>query len=166
MRPTDTHKKHNATSRPLAEQHDYHVSAWWSSARTGLAKADSSPTAIHFTAPLEFGGMEGRWTPEELLLAAVAGCYTTTLRTLATKARVELTDLQVEASASVCRSRAGYRIDAIELRPRVKIASAPDRERALALIQKAEGMCLVSRSLGVPVTFTPQLDDASAASSR
>ena len=164
MRPTDI-PGNGAPTQPLTEHH-YHVSAWWSSARTGLAKADSSPTAIHFAAPLEFGGMEGRWTPEELLLAAVAGCYTTTLRALAGKAGVQLTDLQVDANASVCRSRAGYRIDAIELRPTVKIASAQDRERALHLIQEAENLCLVSRCLAVPVTFTPQLNDGPAASVR
>src|SRR6266849_4842186 len=55
----------------------YRVVAWWSSGRTGLAKSNSAPNAIHFTAPPEFGGLEGRWTPEDLLLSAVASCYTT-----------------------------------------------------------------------------------------
>jgi len=64
----------------MNEEHAYRVAAWWTSGRTGLAKSDSAPNAIHFTAPTEFGGLEGRWTPEELLLAAVAGCYTTTVR--------------------------------------------------------------------------------------
>jgi len=149
-----------------ADRYQYHVSAWWSSGRTGLAKADSSPTAIHFAAPLEFGGMEGRWTPEELLLAAVAGCYTTTLRALAAKARLELTDLQVEVSASVVRSQTGYGIEAIELRPSVKIVSGEDRDRALDLMHKAEKLCLVSRALGVPLAFVPQLEHSVVENSR
>ena len=56
----------------MSEEHAYRVAAWWTSGRTGLAKSDSAPNAIHFTAPTEFGGLEGRWTPEELLLAAIA----------------------------------------------------------------------------------------------
>ena len=85
----------------MSEEHAYRVSAWWTSGRTGLAKSDSAPNAIHFTAPTEFGGLEGRWTPEELLLAAVAGCYTTTLRAIAGSAQFDFTDLQVEASGTV-----------------------------------------------------------------
>jgi len=110
--------------------------------------------------------MEGRWTPEELLLAAVASCFTTTLGTIAGKARVELTDLQVEASASVRRSPAGYAIDAIELRPSVRIASSADGERVLELMRRAESLCLVARSLGVPVRCVPQLDQPVAWNSR
>jgi peroxiredoxin-like protein len=149
-----------------ADQFHYHVSAWWSSGRAGLAKADSSHATIHFAAPVEFGGMEGRWTPEELLLAAVASCYTTTLGVLAAKARIELTDLQVEASVSVTRSETGYAIEAIELRPGAKIASAEDGERILELLHKAEKLCLVARALRTPVKFIPQLDHSVAESSR
>src|ERR1700674_49884 len=85
----------------MSEEHAYRVAAWWTSGRTGLAKSDSAPNAIHFTAPTEFGGLGGRWTPEELLLAAVAGCYTTTLRAIAGSARFDFTDLQVEACGTV-----------------------------------------------------------------
>ncbi len=80
--------------------HSYRVSAWWTSGRTGIAKSDSAPNAIHFTAPKEFGGLEGRWTPEELLLAAIAGCFTTTVRTIAGSAQFEFTDLEVEVSGT------------------------------------------------------------------
>jgi organic hydroperoxide reductase OsmC/OhrA len=61
----------------------YRVAAWWTSGRSGLAKSDSAPNAVHFTGPKEFGGLEGRWTPEELLLASLAGCFITTLQTIA-----------------------------------------------------------------------------------
>ena len=81
----------------MSEEHAYRVAAWWTSGRTGLAKSDSAPNAIHFTAPTEFGGLEGRWTPEELLLAAVAGCYTTTLRAIAGTAHVLSVHASVEA---------------------------------------------------------------------
>jgi len=51
--------------------HAYRVSAWWTSGRTDIAKSDSAPNAIHFTAPKEFGGLEGRWTPEASGVAVV-----------------------------------------------------------------------------------------------
>ena len=89
----------------MSEEHAYRVAAWWTSGRTGLAKSDSAPNAIHFTAPMEFGGLEGRWTPEELLLAAIAGCYTTTVRALSGGAQFDFTDLPVRGERDGAQGR-------------------------------------------------------------
>ena len=134
----------------------YRVTAWWTSGRSGLAKSDSAPNAIHFTAPKEFGGLEGRWTPEELLLAALAGCFTTTLRTIAGSAQ---SDLQVEASGTVRKAAEfGYGFSEIVIRPNLKIASSKERERALDLLEKTERLCLVSRAIRTPLKFEPQIE--------
>jgi peroxiredoxin-like protein len=146
------------------EEHACRVAAWWTSGRTGLAKCDSAPNAIHFAAPAEFGGLEGRWTPEELLLAAVAGCYTTTLRAIASTAQFTFTDLQVQASGTVRKSESGYNFTQIVVRPNLKIASAGERERALDLLRRAENLCLVSRAIGTTLKFEPQLEIVEPAS--
>jgi peroxiredoxin-like protein len=142
----------------MNEEHAYRVAAWWTSGRTGLAKSDSAPNAIHFTAPTEFGGLEGRWTPEELLLAAIAGCYTTTLRAIAGTAQFNFTDLQVEASGTVRKAESGWTFAQIVVRPNLKITSAAERERALDLLKRAEKLCLVSRAIGTTLKFEPQLE--------
>jgi organic hydroperoxide reductase OsmC/OhrA len=136
----------------------YRVAAWWTSGGTGLAKSDSAPNAIHFTVPTDFGGLEGRWTPEELLLAAIAGCFTTTVRTIAGSAQFEFTDLEVEARGTICKAESGYGFTEIVVRPSLKIASLEEREHALELLKKAERLCLVSRALDVPLKFEPQLE--------
>ena len=142
----------------MTDEHAYRVAAWWTSGRAGLAKSDSAPNAIHFTAPAKFGGLEGRWTPEELLLAAIAGCYTTTVRAIAGGAQFDFTDLQVEASGTVRKAESGYSYTQIVVRPNLKIRSAAERDRALELLKRAEKLCLVSRALGTTVKFEPQLE--------
>lgn len=144
----------------MTEEHAYRVAAWWTSGRTGLAKSDSAPNAIHFTAPAEFGGLEGRWTPEELLLAAIAGCYTTTVRAIAGGSEFDFTDLQVEASGTVRKAESGYNFTQIIVRPNLKINSVEERDRALELLKRAEKLCLVSRALGTTLQFEPQLEIA------
>ena len=148
------------TSTAIAEEHAYKVLAWWTSGRTGLAKADSAPNAIHFTAPMEFGGLEGRWTPEELLLAALAGCYTTTMRTIAGAANLHFTDLQVETTGTIRRTQSGYAFTEIVIRPNLKISTWEEREQALELLKSAERLCLVSRAVGAPMRFEPHLEVA------
>jgi len=88
--------------------HRFRVVAWWASGRTGIAQSSSGPNAIHFASPPAFGGLEGRWTPEDLLLGAIASCYTTTFRTLADYSKFEYTDLQVEAEGVIRKAETGY----------------------------------------------------------
>ena len=122
--------------------HKYHTLAWWTSGRTGLAKSDSAPNAIHFSAPPQFGGVEGRWTPEDLLLAALASCFTTTFRAIAGYSKFEYTDLQVEVEGTVSKAESGYSFSEIVLRPTVTIHEEEKRERALKLLQKTQGSVL------------------------
>jgi len=135
----------------------YRVVAWWSSGRTGLAKSNSAPNAIHFTAPPEFGGLEGRWTPEDLLLSAVASCYTTTFHTLANYSKLEYADLEVEVEGMILKTDSGYSFSEIAIRPSLTISSDEEQTRALRLLQKAKTMCLVSRALSVEQKFEPRV---------
>jgi len=145
--------------------HQYRVTAWWTSGCTGLAKSDSAPNAIHFTAPAQFGGFQGRWTPEELLLAAVAACFTTTLRSIASIAEFEYTDLEVEASATLSKLESGYNFSEIVIRPTLCMRDEAERALALDLLKKAHRLCLVSRAFAIPMRFEPQLEVAAALAS-
>jgi peroxiredoxin-like protein len=135
----------------------YRVVAWWSSGRTGLAKSNSAPTAIHFTAPPEFGGLEGRWTPEDLLLSAVASCYTTTFRALAEYSKFEYADLEIEVEGTIRKTDCGYAFNEIVIRPNLTISRAGEQTHALHLLQKAKSVCLVSRALSVEQKFEPRV---------
>ena len=138
--------------------HKYRTLAWWSSGQTGLAKSDSTANAIHFSAPPEFGGMEGRWTPEDLLLAALASCFTTTFRVIAGYSMFEYTDLQVEVEGTVCKSETGYSFSGITLRPTVTIQCEEMRDRALNLLQKTKTACLVSKALATSPVLEPNVE--------
>ena len=101
----------------MENEHKYRVAAWWTSGQTGIAKSDSAPNAIHFTEPPQFGGVEGRWTPEDLLLTALASCFTTTFHTIAGHSKFEYTDLAVEAKGTVSKTDTGYGFNEIVIRP-------------------------------------------------
>jgi peroxiredoxin-like protein len=137
----------------MAEGHRFRVVAWWASGRTGIAKSSSAPNAIHFTSPPAFGGLEGRWTPEDLLLCAVASCYTTTFRTLAEYSKFEYTDLQVEADGVINKGASGYSFGEVSIHANLTISQEEGRAQASKLLHKAEELCLVSRALSVEQKF-------------
>ena len=141
----------------MENQHTYRVVAWWSSGKTGLAKADSAPNAIHFTAPPEFGGMDGRWTPESLLLSAIAGCYTTTFRAVAEYSKFEYADLEVQVEGTVRKVESGYAFTEIVIRPSLSILNEAEQQRGIRLLEKAKSLCLTARALSIPQAFEPHL---------
>jgi organic hydroperoxide reductase OsmC/OhrA len=143
----------------MPSEYTFRVSAWWTSGRTGLAKCESSPNTIHFSEAAEFGGLEGRWTPEQLLLCALAACFTTTFQEVARSAKFEYTDLEVEIEGSVRRSRsAGCNFSEILLRPRLTVPSDDQREAGLALLRRAKLLCMISRAITVPQTLEPTVE--------
>jgi len=141
----------------MENEHKHRVVAWWSSGQTGLAKSDSAPNAIHFAAPAQFGGLEGRWTPEDLLISAVASCYTTTFHAIAGSSKFDYTDLEVEAEGIVNKTGSGYSFSQIVLRPRLTIPNEESRDRAVSLLQKAKELCLVSRALAAAPGFESKI---------
>jgi organic hydroperoxide reductase OsmC/OhrA len=140
----------------MEHEHTYRVVAWWASGKTGLAKCDSAPNALHFAAPPQFGGVEGRWSPEDLLLSAVASCFTTTFRALADYSDFHFTDLQVEVHGNVRKVDSGYAFEEVVIRPTLTIPS-DDQSRADRLLDKAKRLCLVSRALSVRQVFAPRV---------
>lgn len=143
----------------MVAEYTYRVSAWWTSGRTGLAKCESSPNTIHFSEAAELGGLQGRWTPEQLLLCSLAGCFTTTFHDVARSAKFDFTDLEVEIEGSVRRSRtAGCNFNEILIRPRLTVSFEEQRETGLALLRRAKSICMISRAITVPQTLEPTVE--------
>lgn len=143
----------------MASEYTYRVSAWWTSGRTGLAKCESSPNTIHFSEAAELGGLQGRWTPEQLLLCSLAGCFTTTFHDVARSAKFEFTDLEVEIEGSVRRTRStGCNFNEILIRPRLKVHSEDQIEAGLNLLRRTKSVCMISRAISVPQTLEPTVE--------
>jgi peroxiredoxin-like protein len=140
------------------DSHQFRITASWLSGRTGIAKCDTVPNAVRFAAPTHFGGVEGRWTPEDLLLTAVASCYTSTFRALADYSKFEYSDLEVEATGTLHKLNSGYTFGEIVTRPVLTIVRAEDQGRALRLLEKAQNLCLVARALSAKHSFLPSVE--------
>lgn len=132
----------------------YAAKANWTTARRGQVGADGMKR-VDFSAPPEFQGEAGIWTPEHLFLASIISCYVTTFRAIAENSRFEFRALEVEAAGGLDKDDGGFRFGEILLRPVLTVNREPDRERALRLLHKAERHCIISRSVRAPVTLSP-----------
>src|SRR5262249_757421 len=114
------------------------------------------PVAIHVSSSPEFGGLEGRWTPEDLLLSSLASCFTVTFRVLAQRADFEYTDLEVHVEATLRKTESGYSLDKFLIRPTLTVLFDHDREKGMALLKRTETVCLVSKALATTRYFEPE----------
>ena len=141
----------------MEKQYVYRVTAASTAVRSGVAIADDVQPSIAFSAPPEFQGETGRWTPEHLFLASVAGCYVSTFSGMAQFSKFEFLSLDLEVEGVLSKEETGWRFAQVNLRPRLKIAQEKDRERASRLLEKAEKTCLIIRSTNSKVILEPEL---------
>ncbi len=135
----------------------YHVTARWTSHKRGIVEGENIPRTINFAAPPEFGGEPGLWTPEHLLLASVSTCYVATLRAVAEASKLEFNSLELGVDGTVEKQEGGFRFTRIVLHPAVTIEKEEDRERMGRMLEKAERVCLISRSLACPIALEAKI---------
>jgi peroxiredoxin-like protein len=139
-------------------QYRYQASASWAPHRRGYVMAEKdAPRKLDFAVPPEFGGEEGFWTPEHLLLAAVASCYVATFRSMAGKSNVEFQTIDITVEGVIEKAPDGLRFTKIFLRPELLLTREADRERASRLLEKAEQGCLIARSLSGELELHAQI---------
>jgi peroxiredoxin-like protein len=138
----------------------YRTHAHWTLHKRGILEGQDIPRTVNFAAPPEFGGEPGLWTPEHLLLGAVATCYVATFRAIAERSKLEVSGLEVFVEGVITKEPAGFRFTEIIVRPVITVERDSDRERALRLAEKAEHVCLVSRSLSAKVRAEYKLEVA------
>ena len=132
-------------------------SARWTGDRHGVVEGHEVDPPINFSAPPEFQGQAGVWTPEHFFTSAVATCFITTFQAIAALSKFEARALEVSAEGQVEKAEGGFRFTRVTVRPILTITNESDRERALRLIEKAERACLISRSLQSQIVLDPRV---------
>jgi len=98
---------------------------------------------------LELGGAEetGVLDPEYMLLGAAEACHFNTFRTIAANSGVDIKAYRSTAIGELSLTKGqGYQFARIIIRPVITVAEA-DLKRAQRIMEKAHGMCLITRSL-------------------
>ena len=139
----------------MEAHHEYRVHAFGAGGRNGVVSAEGVLSSISFSAPPEFLGEPGRWTPEHFLVAAAASCFVSTFSSMAEKSRLEFASFNMDAEGVLGNEDGIWRFTEIKLRPVVAILNEVDRDRIIRLLEKAQKSCLIARSLQCKVVLFP-----------
>jgi len=97
--------------------------------------------------PAEFGGPGDRWSPETLLVGAVADCFDLTFRAVARASRLSWTSVRCEVDGTLDRIDRTTQFTALDIRARLDVPAGTDVDQARRVLEKAEHNCLISNSL-------------------
>ncbi|MFT7288160.1 MAG: peroxiredoxin-like protein [Halieaceae bacterium] len=136
--------------------HHYNVTASATTDSNVALKGDNLPEIIS-APPAEFGGPGDQWSPESLLVAAVADCFILSFRAIARASKLDWLDLHCEVSGTLERVERTTRFTAISVDAKLTISADTNADKAEKLLHKAEDSCLITNSLIADSTLSTHI---------
>ncbi|WP_036859626.1 OsmC family protein [Porticoccus hydrocarbonoclasticus] len=141
--------------------HQYQATTY-GTARGNFATTLRNDCTLEVAAPLNFDGPGNTWTPEEMLLGAVANCLALTFRSIARAAGLDWLEIQCTSEGVLDKVDKRVLFTRISTLAQLTVAAGEDREKAEKLLRKAEENCFVSNSLSSEKQFTADVQVSQA----
>lgn len=109
-------------------------------ASAGLQALESLP-------PIEFGGPGDAWSPETLLVAAIADCFLLSFRAIARAGGLAWSRARCSVDAKLDRVDGVTRFTHYTLNAELHVPAGTDVEAARKALHRAKKTCLISNSL-------------------
>lgn len=140
------------------DMHTFQVESVWRRERECRVSARRNPDLTIATPP-EFGGPEGIWSPEELLVASVGSCLLSTFLYFAYRFKLSFESYSSRSTGTIEKTSQGLRFTGMDVSIAVTVSNGEAVERAssLRLKEKLEKYCPVSASLNCPVRLALEM---------
>lgn len=140
------------------EPHYFNVNLSWISDRKGEISSPELEKEIEVATPPPFQkGVEGIWSPEHLLTAAVNSCFMTTFLAVAENSKLEFALFDCKAKGKLEQVDGKFLMTEVILEPTLVITKEADKDRAERILQKSEAACLISNSIKSKVSMIPTI---------
>lgn len=126
--------------------HHYKVAAAATPEGDVRLEADKLET-LASAAPQEFGGPGDRWSPETLLVAAVADCFVLSFRAIARASKLSWLSLSCEVEGTLDRSDGATKFTEFRVNATLTVPADVSEQKARRLLEKSEASCLITNSL-------------------
>lgn len=132
--------------------HHYQVNAQ-SSINHSVILTSSGLPELETEAPAEFGGPGNLWSPETLLVGAIANCFILSFRAVASASKMDWNNIDCNVEAVLERVDRVTLFTQVILKAELNITNSASREQADKLLDKAKKICLVTNSMSAEVTL-------------
>lgn len=136
--------------------HEYNITINWDEGRIGTMRSDALDDKIRVATPPEFpGGVERIWSPEHLFIASVSSCFMTSFTAIADYSKFDFENLEVESKGIMSKQDGKFVMSKIILKPILSILDEKHKKKGLRLLEKADQICLITRSIKSDVIVEP-----------
>lgn len=132
--------------------HSYQVSAIGESTEAITISAAGLPD-LEVDSPPEFDGPGDLWSPETMLVGAVANCFILTWRSFAAHNNLPWADMKVDVTGVLDRVERVTRFTRLELKVQVAVPAGTDLEKTDRLLHRAEAGCLITNSMNAEINL-------------
>jgi organic hydroperoxide reductase OsmC/OhrA len=129
--------------------HHYSVVAQAAGQGDVILAAEGLPQ-LATAAPVEFGGPGGRWSPESLLVAAVADCFVLSFRAIAGASKFDWRSLHCGVEGVLDRVDRVTQFTEFRVHATLSVPEGTDPAKAERMLARAEQSCLITNSLKAP----------------
>jgi organic hydroperoxide reductase OsmC/OhrA len=151
-------KTHTYKTQVQWTPHDGQGTTSYRSYRRDHAISVEGKVEIPASSDPTFRGDATRYNPEELLVASLSSCHMLWYLHLCATNGVTVLDYADNATGTMEENPDGSgQFARVDLRPNVTIAPGSDRDRALALNDKAHHLCFIARSVNFPVKVEAEI---------
>jgi organic hydroperoxide reductase OsmC/OhrA len=156
-------------SGTIHDKHEFACRLVWTGAKEGGTTSyeeysrehriefEGKPALTASAAPA-FKGDPAIHNPEDLLVAALAGCHCLSYLALCAGYKINVLAYEDAATGTMAKVERVTRFTEVVLHPRVTIAKGSDPEKARALHERAHDICFIANSVNFPVRHEPVIE--------
>ncbi len=126
---------------------------WTGAGRQGSGVVHTGGQAVACSAPASMGGKGEGTSPEDLLVSAVASCYTATLASLLAKGGLPVLRVEVAAAGTVADLPARARVSEIRVAPTFVGADEQRRAAYETAARTARDRCFIGNHLAPDIAY-------------
>jgi peroxiredoxin-like protein len=127
--------------------------SWSGSGREGAGRIVTDDLELEYSVPGSMGGRDVGSNPEELLVCAVASCYSATLLGVLRRERLPAEEVRVSATGTVSGYPAEGRFAGLTVSPTVVGGDAERTSEYERAAEKAHERCFIGRTIAGNVDY-------------
>ncbi len=109
---------------------------------------------VEVAPPIEFDGAGDVWSPEELLMAAVANCLVLSFKSIARAYDLNWLHIECAADGQLEKVERKVQFTSVHTRVKLTISVGEDSDKAKRILGKAEDTCFITNSLSAESGFS------------
>lgn len=136
--------------------HTFKTVTTWTGEKAGTLSSAGKPSLV-VSAPVEFKGEAGAWSPEELFVGSVEICHMATFLSYAAKRSLPIIAYRSHANGVLEYVEGDYRFTRIVLFPTITVGPAASESDVYTTLREAQKHCLVANSIASIVEISPTI---------